>query len=325
MLDFALNKLGIAVGRVQFMHLYPLSFAEYLTASGLQPLREYLFKRDNDPVIAQQLIEHLKTYMWLGGMPAVVEAWLQNKNALMCQRIQDEIIESYQIDFHKYAKQHEIPAVTKVFEALPALLSNKFIYSHVDEYLRVDVIKNALTLLETAGIAIFCHHTSAHSLPLGAMQNDKKFKVFYFDIGIAQRLLDAHPNTPFGVKISLAPFSQHHNLMEVPLYALESWFKEEIYTAFYNHTQYNTHIIKKGLKHMTHPPYRKLYRSRKNRMIAGICGGLADHFAIDPTVFRIITALLILLGGLSFFVYLLLWVIIPLEPRRPRGRIIDLN
>lgn len=76
---------------------------------------------------------------------------------------------------------------------------------------------------------------------------------------------------------------------------------------------------------MAHHSYRKLYRSRKDRMIAGICGGLAEHFAMDSTIFRVVTALLILLGGLSFVVYLLLWVIIPLEPRRPRGRTIDVD
>lgn len=310
LLDFALNKLGIAVGRVQFMQLYPLSFSEYLTVSGLQNYREFLFNQENDPVISQQLIEHLKNYMWLGGMPAVINAWISDRDPVVCQKIQDEIIESYQIDFHKYAKQHQIPHVNKVFEAIPALVGNKFIYSHVDANARVDVIKNALNLLETAGIAIYCHHTSAQQPPLGAMQNDKKFKVFYFDIGIAQRLLgldikqwllnplplsnqgeiveqfvaqeilayadfhkqaklyywhreaknsnaeidfivikngeiipvevksthkgsmkslhlflESHPNSKFGLKISMGPFSQHNNLVEIPLYALESWLR----------------------------------------------------------------------------------------------------
>lgn len=189
LLDFALNKLGIAVGRVQFMYLYPLSFAEFLIALGFQDLREFLFKQQNDPVIAQQLMGYLKDYMWLGGMPAVIDAWIKDRDPIVCQRIQDEIIESYQIDFHKYAKQHQITYVTKVFETIPTFIGRKFIYSHVDELTRVEVIKNALELLETAGIAIPCYHTSAQHIPLGATQNDKKFKIFYFDIGIAQRLL----------------------------------------------------------------------------------------------------------------------------------------
>jgi predicted AAA+ superfamily ATPase len=189
LLDFALNKLGIAVGRVQFMQLYPLSFGEYLTVLGLEHFREFIFKQENDPVIAPQIIEHLKNYMWLGGMPAVISTWISNRDPVSCQKVQDEIIESYRIDFHKYVKQHEIPHVTKVFEAIPAIIGKKFVYSHVDPHTRGELIKNALDLLETAGIAIPCYHTSAQQPPLGAMQNDKKFKVFYFDIGIAQRIV----------------------------------------------------------------------------------------------------------------------------------------
>jgi len=316
LLDFALNKLGIPVGRVQFMQLYPLSFGEYLTVLGLHDLREFIFKQENDPVIAQILMEHLKNYMWLGGMPAVIDAWISDRSPVICQTIQDEIIESYQIDFHKYAKEHEIPHVSRVFEAIPSIIGNKFIYSRVDEHARTDAIKNALKLLETAGIAIFCHHTAAQHPPLRAMQDDKKFKVFYFDIGIAQRLLgldikqwllnplrlsnqgeiaeqfvaqemmayanfhkqaklyywhreakssnaevdfitlkkgeiipvevksahkgrmkslhlflESHPNSKFGLKISTEPFSQHDNLVEVPLYALEGWFNEHAPTS----------------------------------------------------------------------------------------------
>lgn len=189
LLDFALNKVGIPVGRVQFMQLYPLSFSEYLTALGHQGIREFLLKAEPDPVIHSQALEHLKNYMWLGGMPAVIDAWINDRDPVLCQRIQDEIIESYQIDFNRYAREHETPHVARVFETIPAMLGNKFIYSHVDRDSRSEVIKNALLLLEVAGIAKRCFHTSAQQPPLGAHYNDRKFKVFYFDIGIAQRLL----------------------------------------------------------------------------------------------------------------------------------------
>jgi predicted AAA+ superfamily ATPase len=308
LLDFALNKLGIPVGRVQFMQLYPLSFSEYLTAIGYQGIRDFLLKGENDPVIHHQALEHLKNYMWLGGMPAVIDAWIKDKDPNICQRIQDEIIESYQIDFHKYAKTHESPYVAKVFEAIPAMLGTKFVYSRVDKDSRSDVIKNALLLLDVAGIAKRCFHTSAQHPPLGAEASDKKFKVYYFDIGIAQRLLgldvrqwllkplqlsnqgemaeqlvaqemlaysdfhkashlyywhreakssnaevdfvvmkggdivpvevkssikgsmkslnmflECHANSSYGLKISEGQFSKHDNLVEIPLYALESW------------------------------------------------------------------------------------------------------
>ena len=64
---------------------------------------------------------------------------------------------------------------------------------------------------------------------------------------------------------------------------------------------------------------RKLYRSRTDRSIAGICGGLAAYFGIDPTLLRLITLLLILFGGISIWVYVILWIVVPEEPLRTFG------
>lgn len=61
---------------------------------------------------------------------------------------------------------------------------------------------------------------------------------------------------------------------------------------------------------------RKLYRSRDNRSIAGVCGGLAEFFDTDASLFRLITLLLILFGGLSIWIYVILWIVIPEAPAR---------
>jgi len=60
--------------------------------------------------------------------------------------------------------------------------------------------------------------------------------------------------------------------------------------------------------------YKKLYRSRQDRMIAGVCGGLARYFRIDPTWVRLIFVLFFLLGGSTLLLYIILWIIVPLEP-----------
>ena len=61
-------------------------------------------------------------------------------------------------------------------------------------------------------------------------------------------------------------------------------------------------------------PCARLYRSRKDRMIAGVCGGLAKYFNIDPTWMRLIFIVCLLLGGSALLVYLIMWVLVPLEP-----------
>jgi phage shock protein C len=62
-------------------------------------------------------------------------------------------------------------------------------------------------------------------------------------------------------------------------------------------------------------PYKKLYRSRKEKMIAGICGGLSEYFGIDPTWVRLIFILLFFAGGSALLVYIILWLLVPLAPQ----------
>lgn len=189
LIDFILEKIGMPVGRVQFLYLYPLSFAEFLSVNDRDDLRRYILTQNVDKVIHQQILEYLKIYLWLGGMPAVVDAWLQHRDPAICQEIQSEIIQAYSQDFYKYANDKIIPSITKVFTSIPKQLGNKFKFVSVDADTHSITLKNALDLLIKAGIAYPCPHTAAHRPPLGADTNEKKFKVFFFDIGLAQNLL----------------------------------------------------------------------------------------------------------------------------------------
>jgi len=70
---------------------------------------------------------------------------------------------------------------------------------------------------------------------------------------------------------------------------------------------------------------KKLYRSRFNRMISGVCGGFGEYFDIDSTIIRVIAVFLLLFGGVSFLVYIVLWIIIPNAPLSRKERIININ
>lgn len=153
-------------------------------------LRQFISHGKQDPVIHTILLDHLKTYMWLGGLPAVVEAWIKFHDASKCQSLQDRIITSYRQDFLKYAKKNQIENLDTVFSAIPRQLGAKFKYSNVDNETKSTSLKNALSLLIKAGVAYQCFHTDAQGFPLAAQKNEKLFKVFFFDIGLAQRLLN---------------------------------------------------------------------------------------------------------------------------------------
>lgn len=189
LLDFMIEKVGVPVGRVQFLYLYPLSFGEFLTALNRNDLREMLMTVFPEIAIHKQLLEMIKLYSFIGGMPAVVSAWLQHKNLIYCQEAQDAIINAYRQDFNKYARSNQIEFVSLLFDKVPDQLGQKFVYSHVDSHITFHHLKQAMQLLHKAGIVYFCYHTSAQGLPLGAGKDLKKFKIFFFDIGLAQRIL----------------------------------------------------------------------------------------------------------------------------------------
>ena len=60
-------------------------------------------------------------------------------------------------------------------------------------------------------------------------------------------------------------------------------------------------------------PYKKLYRARKDKMIAGVCGGIAHYFRTDPTIVRLLFILFLLLGGSALLVYIIMWIVVPVE------------
>jgi len=189
LIDFTLEKIGMPVGRVQFLYLFPMSFGEFLIACDREDLRNHILLQQFDPLIHPIILELFKNYLWLGGMPAVVDSWVRFRNPVLCQEVQTEIILAYRQDFEKYARTNQIEHVSKVFNAIPSLIGTKFKFSNVDIDLKAALLKEALSLLGKAGIAYPCFHSSGHSLPLGAEVDSKKFKVFFLDIGLAQRML----------------------------------------------------------------------------------------------------------------------------------------
>lgn len=192
LLEFELRKISLPVGRIQFLHVYPLSFSEYLTASGRNDLREMLFENNRMPLsdpIDQLLKEHVRIYTITGGMPQVIQAYLDTKDLKECQNIQSDILLTYRKDFSKYAKKHQIKYLEKLFTALPLQTGRKFKYAAVDSQIKSAILSDALDMLCFSGVARKIHHSSSNGIPLCAETNLKKFKVVFFDTGLMLNLL----------------------------------------------------------------------------------------------------------------------------------------
>jgi predicted AAA+ superfamily ATPase len=192
LLEFAMRSpdFKMPVGRIHFLYLEPLSFSEYLDAASNQKLREFISEvklTDSiDDVIHKKLLELLRIYLIVGGMPAVLKEYLSSKDLMNCQRIQTGLLQTYRSDFGKYAKISQHKNLQKVFDTAPRLVGQRIKYSNIDSDTRSRDLKNALNLLALAGIIKPIYLTKASGLPLGAQINEQKFKLNFLDVGLMQ-------------------------------------------------------------------------------------------------------------------------------------------
>lgn len=194
MLEFALSDIpSFGVGRISNLFLYPLSFREFLWAVGREELDQMVQNADPsrplESVLHHELLEKFKLYQILGGMPAVIKAFVLGADLLVCQKVIDELVTTLQDDFAKYKKKAPVTRLMEVFRSAAHQAGGKFQYSKVAQGEASHGYKVALELLIKAGLAYRVTHTSANGIPLGAQIDPKKFKVLLFDMGIHQRLL----------------------------------------------------------------------------------------------------------------------------------------
>lgn len=193
LLEFEIEKLGVAVGRLQFLYLYPLSFREFLVAQEedilLEEIHNLVAKRTMSNSAHRRLLELVRIYCLTGGMPEVVAAYVNTKSLQVCREIQSEIIATYRQDFLKYTKNPRLSEVRTVFEAVPRELGNRIKYSNISHEVRSIHIAQAIHLLCQAGVMRKIYHTSANGVPLGAEVNSRNFKCLFVDVGLVVRML----------------------------------------------------------------------------------------------------------------------------------------
>jgi len=198
LLDFTVERIGVPVGRVDFLHVYPMSFPEFLSATGNDRLRSTL-EHEHDPreplpgIVHDGLMDLLGQYMAVGGMPEAVARWIETGDIVACSRVHETLVGAYRQDALKYSRKNQRPYVDIVLEAIPRLLGRKFVYSAVASEVRSRTLRSALELLVKAQVAHRVHHTASNGLPLGAEKNPKLFKVVPLDIALAQSILGLDP------------------------------------------------------------------------------------------------------------------------------------
>jgi predicted AAA+ superfamily ATPase len=195
LLEFALQEIpSFGVGRIRSLYMYPFSFNEFLQAQGLDRLVEEKRKATIEhPMLEplhKKLIDYLRTFLLVGGMPESVKTWIEKSDYLACRYIQNDILETYFDDFAKYKKRIVPMILQQTLRSVALQSGSKFVYSQVSPDLEPIKIKEALELLSMSGMIMPVTHTAANGVPLGAEVNTKFRKYLFIDTGLLQRLLN---------------------------------------------------------------------------------------------------------------------------------------
>ena len=190
LLGIALHRgTSFPVGKVDFLNLYPLSFKEFLMATGKQKYVDLMNSENYEMLTAfkQDLIDSLKHYYFVGGMPEAVMSFADEKDFNKVRRIQKRILEAYEQDFSKHAPNEAVPKIRMIWNSIPSQLAKenkKFIYGLVREGGRARDYESAIMWLSDCGLVHKVSRVTVGRLPLKAYEDVKAFKMFVVDVGL---------------------------------------------------------------------------------------------------------------------------------------------
>lgn len=190
LLEFALEDISFPVGRVQFMHLPPMCFAEFLMATGNE-IAAGLILSPPRPLAASvhaMLLDELRRYLFVGGMPACVLAYSKNRRIRDAFEVQGELADSFRQDFSKYAPRADKRCLNAVLSAVATGVGQQVKYTRLAEGFTIPTIKKAFDLLALAQVIHRIPAASPPEVPLGASASEKKFKAIMVDVGLMQHL-----------------------------------------------------------------------------------------------------------------------------------------
>lgn len=190
LLGIALHQgTSFPVGKVDFLKLYPLSFQEFLMATGKERFAALLDQQDYQMVSSfkQTYVDALKQYYFVGGMPEAVESFAQSKDFNEVRAIQKRILAAYEQDFSKHAPNDIVPRLRMLWNSIPSQLAKenkKFIYGLVREGARAKDYETAIMWLSDCGLIHKVSRVNTAGIPLRAYEDLKAFKLFVVDVGL---------------------------------------------------------------------------------------------------------------------------------------------
>ena len=196
------------VGKVDFLSLQPLNLEEFLLANNESLLIEFVKNegiREIPKAIADKLIDYLKLYFVIGGMPGAVNTWLNTRDYSMVEERQRDILETYENDFSKHAPNAVVPKLRYLWDSVPSQLAKenkKFIYGLVREGARARDYEEAMLWLLDSGLLRKVGRITKAAMPLKAYEDLKAFKLYHLDVGLLRVMSELSPDAILdGIKI----------------------------------------------------------------------------------------------------------------------------
>jgi len=183
---------SIPVGYMSVLEMYPLDFEEFADAVGvsndvLSHLHDcFLHTRAVDEFVHQRMLELVRHYLLVGGMPAVVQTYIDTNNVKNIVAAQQDIIHAYKLDISKYATEKKLQ-IDEIYDLIPAELNAKnkrFILKKLNEKARFKSYENDFLWLKNAGVAIPVYNVEEPTLPLLLGKQRNLFKLFLSDVGL---------------------------------------------------------------------------------------------------------------------------------------------
>jgi predicted AAA+ superfamily ATPase len=202
LLDHTLSelKLSMPVGRVEFCYMYPMSFREFLIALSedqiINYLDEYSFFKGFSEAIHLKLLEYLRYYFFIGGMPEAVSVFVDQQDLIAVERLQSSILTSLRYDFAKYGSRSQQKTLSEVLKYAGQNAGRKIKYVNIDREIRSVSLKEAFYKLEMSRVINLARHTASSGIPLTTHINSEIFKAYFLDIGLANHLCHIQLSEP---------------------------------------------------------------------------------------------------------------------------------
>ena len=195
LLGIRLSHTSFPVGKVDFIDMYPMTFTEFLEADNCKNLVAYMDtiqKPENIPdIFFNQLEEKLKVYFIVGGMPEAVNSWVLEKDIEKVNKIQENILRAYEVDFSKHTSNTEANRISIIWNSIPSQLSRdnkKFLYQVAKEGARAREYEGALNWLNDANLLYKIYNVTKPNMPLCAYKDLASFKIYLNDIGLLRKM-----------------------------------------------------------------------------------------------------------------------------------------